>query len=293
MKLKKKVYLIFPVLIFLFVISAYFYRGFLNDLKSSCNEFVRDSVASITKNWSEKELLLRASPDFTTKTSIHELKRSFALYSERLGSLKSIIDLKGNIKLTLSSKGAVAKANYTVYALYEKARTNLETALTYSDKRWKIESFSVILPPGETKREEAKFVAEKGRGTESRSDEKKHVQTLHDGKDFQIDNFTYTSKDKRDPFFALILSQRKRMIKETEDKSGYDLEELKVVGVLKTEREKYALMEDRQGYGVLFKKGDYINKNLWIVDIADDRIVYGYRLRDEVRTVVVDIPTKR
>jgi len=48
-----------------------------------------------------------------------------------------------------------------------------------------------------------------------------------------------------------------------------------------------------QGRGILFRKGDYLNKNLWIVDILDGNIVLGYKLKGEIRTFTLDIPRKK
>lgn len=110
--------------------------------------------------------------------------------------------------------------------------------------------------------------------------------------DVQLENFVYTSKGKRDPFFATALYERKKTVAVKEEKVYYELEELKIVGILKTDRGFFAMMEDKQGNGILFKVGDYINKNMWIQEIRNDRIVFAYKLKDEIRTITMDVPKK-
>ncbi len=72
--------------------------------------------------------------------------------------------------------------------------------------------------------------------------------------------------------------------------AGYELEELKFVGTMKTGAQRSAMMEDRQRKGMLFRKGDYVNANLWVIDVRVDKVVLGYKLRNEVRKIIVDIP---
>ncbi len=105
-------------------------------------------------------------------------------------------------------------------------------------------------------------------------------------------DFSYTSKDRRDPFDPLYLRSAKSQQTANVRKPGYELEELKVVGVVKTGAVKFAMMEDTQGRGLMFKTGDFINKNLWLLEIRDDKIVMGYKLRGDTRKIVVDIPRK-
>jgi hypothetical protein len=52
------------------------------------------------------------------------------------------------------------------------------------------------------------------------------------------------------------------------------------------------MMEDLQGRGLLFKKGDFLNKNLWLFDILEDKVVLAHRLRGDIRKIPMDIPQK-
>jgi len=76
-------------------------------------------------------------------------------------------------------------------------------------------------------------------------------------------------------------------------KRGYELEELRLVGIMKAGNINIAMMEDMQGKGILFKKNDYLNKNLWIVDILADKVEFGYKIKGEIKTFTLDIPRKK
>jgi Tfp pilus assembly protein PilP len=108
-----------------------------------------------------------------------------------------------------------------------------------------------------------------------------------------MDRFSYTSQDRRDPFEPVyLLKAAKRKFTRPAQKEGYELEELKFVGVMKSGAVTFALMEDIQGKGLLFKKGDFINKNLWIFDTLEDKVILAYKLRGDIRKILLDIPRK-
>jgi Tfp pilus assembly protein PilP len=110
---------------------------------------------------------------------------------------------------------------------------------------------------------------------------------------FNLGDFSFTSEKRRDPFEPVYLSRIKQeRAMRAGGKGGYELEELKFVGTLKTDKQRSAMMEDTQGKGMLFRKGDYLNSNLWVLDIMEDKMILGYKLRNEVRKIVLDIPKK-
>jgi len=114
---------------------------------------------------------------------------------------------------------------------------------------------------------------------------------------FDIDDFVYISENRRDPFEPIYFVRTKRGTKVTagekkQEKKGYELDELKLAGILKTENLSIVMMEDLQGRGISFKKGDYLNPNLWIVDITQNRVVFGYKLKGEIKNFAIDIPRK-
>ena len=106
-------------------------------------------------------------------------------------------------------------------------------------------------------------------------------------------DFSYESQDRRDPFEPVyLLRVRNKKRAEAMDKTGYELEELKLAGVLKEGAVRFAMMEDLQGRGLLFKKGDFLNKNLWVFDILDDKVIMAYKLKGDIKKVPVDLPRK-
>jgi Tfp pilus assembly protein PilP len=108
---------------------------------------------------------------------------------------------------------------------------------------------------------------------------------------FNVSDFNYTS-DRRDPFEPIYLERVKRSKDATSLKRGYELEELKLVGILKTDKAKFAMMEDMQGKGIMFKKGDKLNNNLWVADVVDGRVILGYKLKNDIKNINIDIPKK-
>jgi Tfp pilus assembly protein PilP len=104
-------------------------------------------------------------------------------------------------------------------------------------------------------------------------------------------DFTYTSQ-RRDPFErSLAFGAKNRPGAET-PKAGYELEELKLVGLMKAGSEKFAVMEDTQGKGLLFKRGQNLNSNLWVSEILEEKIILGQRLKGDVRMITLNIPRK-
>ena len=110
---------------------------------------------------------------------------------------------------------------------------------------------------------------------------------------FNVGDFTYTSANRRDPFEAISLTSLKETGKGASSKRGYELEELKLVGIMRAGNTNIAMMEDTQGKGILFKKSDYLNKNLWIVNIFADKVEFGYKIKGEIKTFTIDIPRKK
>ncbi len=109
----------------------------------------------------------------------------------------------------------------------------------------------------------------------------------------KIGDFTYASQDRRDPFEQVhLLKMPKKSPGIGVQKSGYELEELKLVGIMKSGAVTFAVMEDTQGKGMMFKRGDFINSNMWLLDFMEDKVVFGYKLRGDIRRIAVDLPRK-
>jgi hypothetical protein len=105
-------------------------------------------------------------------------------------------------------------------------------------------------------------------------------------------DFSYTSKNRRDPFEPVFLTKLKQRQVSGALKEGYELEELKLVGMLRSGAAKFAVMEDMQGKGLLFKQGDFVNKTTWIMEVDEERVVMACRIKGDIRKFAIDIPRK-
>jgi Tfp pilus assembly protein PilP len=129
----------------------------------------------------------------------------------------------------------------------------------------------------------------------------KELQTKKEEIKFDIGDFEYKSEGRRDPFEPVLMLKAKsaREVKVVKDKKstpdalGYELEELRLVGVLKSDKGMMAMMEDTQGKGIFFRKGDPLNQNMWVADISNSNVVFAYKLKGEIKKVVVDLPIKK
>jgi len=124
---------------------------------------------------------------------------------------------------------------------------------------------------------------------------------------YNVEDFAFSQESYRDPFAPVLLLKAKTArganVKastgkgstakaEKIDKIDYALEELRLVGIIKSGTGMIAMMEDSQGKGVFFRKGDYLNKNLWVMDVAASSVLLGYKAKGEIKKIAVDIPTK-
>jgi Tfp pilus assembly protein PilP len=126
-------------------------------------------------------------------------------------------------------------------------------------------------------------------------------QERNEGSKYDIGDFEYKSEGRRDPFEPVLLLKAKsaREVKVVKNKNndrdaiGYELEELRLVGVLKSDKGMMAMMEDTQGKGIFFRKGDPLNQNMWVADITNSNVIFAYKLKGEIKKVVVDLPIKK
>ena len=120
---------------------------------------------------------------------------------------------------------------------------------------------------------------------------------------YNVEDFTFNLEAGRNPFEPVVLlkaktsrgsfvSTSKTKKKEAAAKVSYELEELRLVGVIKSEKGMIAMMEDTQGKGVFFRKGDHLNDSMWVMDISGSSVVLGHKLKGDTKKIVIDIPTK-
>ena len=136
------------------------------------------------------------------------------------------------------------------------------------------------------------------------ADVKKEEQTKKEEIKFDIGDFEYKSEGRRDPFEPILLNKEKakkdirissKDKRTVEDRMGYELEELRLVGVLKSDKGMMAMMENAKGEGIFYRKGDPLNNQLgmWVADISNSNVVFAYKLKGEIKKVVVDLPIKK
>ena len=79
-----------------------------------------------------------------------------------------------------------------------------------------------------------------------------------------------------DPFKPIKITLKPAPITEniTVYLKEYNLNELRLVGIIKTKKSYIAIIEDPQGRGVFLKKGDYLGKNGSIITKITDCAVY-------------------
>ncbi|MBP1748243.1 MAG: Pilus assembly protein, PilP [Deltaproteobacteria bacterium] len=120
---------------------------------------------------------------------------------------------------------------------------------------------------------------------------------------YNVEDFSFGPEVSRNPFEPILLLKAKtsrgvsvkasKAKAEKADKLDYELEELRLVGVIKSDTGgMIAMMEDSQGKGIFFRKGDYLNKNLWVMDVSASGVMLGYKAKGEIKKIAVDIPTK-
>lgn len=119
---------------------------------------------------------------------------------------------------------------------------------------------------------------------------------------FNVEDFTFNVDQARNPFEPVLLLKAKtargvavrtsRGEKAEPDKIGYRLEELRLVGVIRSDKGMIAMMEDAQGKGIFFRKGDHLNSNMWVSEISASNVVLSHKTRGETRQITVDIPAK-
>ncbi len=144
-------------------------------------------------------------------------------------------------------------------------------------------------------------------GTAVKTGEKKTEGKLTEQKKAEekkpdLGEFTFTTEGRRDPFQPVLLQKAKasRNIKNTKttkkdapEALGYELEELRLVGVMKSDKGMIAMMEDTQGKGIFFRKGEPLKENMWVADITTKGVVLAYKLKGEIKKIVVDMPTPK
>jgi hypothetical protein len=120
------------------------YRG--TQLDNESKAYADSALKAITTDWSEKELLDRASPEFKHAATIDQLDRYFRGCS-KLGHLQSAEPMKGQSGISIDPhNGKRIQGQYATKAQFENAEATITFGLIKHDGQWQISRFDVQAP---------------------------------------------------------------------------------------------------------------------------------------------------
>jgi len=115
-----------------------------------------------------------------------------------------------------------------------------------------------------------------------------HGQAAGDGITLREKVYYYQAFNQRDPFQSLIAGE----FEESGELDIVDIYSVKLVGVLAGGMEKYAMLEDNNGYSYIMKAGDPI-RNGNIVSVSDRTLVARVSLFGQTSTVTLRLEEKK
>lgn len=113
-------------------------------------------------------------------------------------------------------------------------------------------------------------------------------QATSDGITLREKVYYYQAFNQRDPFQSLIAGE----FEESGELDIVDIYGVKLVGVLAGGMEKFAMLEDNNGYSYIMKAGDPI-RNGNIVSVSDQALVARVSLFGQTNTVTLRLEEKK
>ena len=113
-------------------------------------------------------------------------------------------------------------------------------------------------------------------------------QTASDGITLREKVYYYQAFNQRDPFQSLMAGE----FEESAELDIVDIYSVKLVGVLAGGMEKFAMLEDNNGYSYIMKAGDPI-RNGNIVSVSDRTLVARVSLFGQTSTVTLRLEEKK
>ena len=146
----KKFLIILGALFLVFIVLGGIGLGILmfqgNALSKECSAYADAALPLIVSQWSEKELLDRASPEFKSATTIDQLDRIFE-WCSKLGPLQHADPMQGQVTSFYDTKnGKVIRGEYSAKAQFENADATISLVLIKHGDRWQIAGFNVQAP---------------------------------------------------------------------------------------------------------------------------------------------------
>jgi hypothetical protein len=114
-------------------------RGTALDKESKA--YADAAIPAIITNWSEKEFLDRASPEFNKAATQQQLDQMFHWFGS-LGRLQKIQSAQGQaITSATTQTGKQVTAQYTAKATFDKGEATIKLALVKHGDQWQILGF--------------------------------------------------------------------------------------------------------------------------------------------------------
>jgi hypothetical protein len=143
----KKLFTVFGIVFLIIIVLAAAGIGFIavrgNALDKESRAYADAAVPAIITNWSEKELLDRASPEFKKAVTQEQLDQMFRWFTS-LGRFQSSESAQGQAGITVTPQtGKVISGQYTAKAKFEKGDATIKLVLIKHGDQWQIVSFYV------------------------------------------------------------------------------------------------------------------------------------------------------
>jgi hypothetical protein len=119
-------------------------RGTALDKESKA--YADAAIPAIITNWNEKELLNRASPEFSKAVTPPQIDQLFRWFSS-LGALRKYDPPQGQALMSATTQaGKQITAEYSTKATFEKGEATVILGLIKHDDQWQILRFKVNSP---------------------------------------------------------------------------------------------------------------------------------------------------
>ena len=146
----KKLFAVLGIVFLIIIMLAAVGIGFIavrgNALDKECRTYANAAVPAIITNWSEKELLDRARPEFKKAVTQEQLDQMFRWFTS-LGRFQSSEPAQGQAGITVTPQtGKVISGQYTAKAKFEKGDATIKLVLIKQGDQWQIASFYVDSP---------------------------------------------------------------------------------------------------------------------------------------------------
>ncbi len=115
------------------------------------------------------------------------------------------------------------------------------------------------------------------------------VDSLHaDGVTLREKDFYYQAFNQRDPFASLISGE----FEETGELDIVDIYAVRLVGILSGGKDKFAMLEDNNGYAYIVRAGDPV-RNGNVVSVTDRSLVARVTVFGQTSTVTLRLEEKK